>query len=388
MYGYVSRRRTRHRQRIHHHQTILLKLDTKDNILKHLLITLTTLLSISTATSQHTDDLDMSQLIMPADSANFFAIDNHFVWDNCVIKDSATNTYHLFYAMWPKAIGYSSWLTHSKIYRAHATHPSGPYTGQHLVLTHGEKNRWDELSVFNVKIAKFGDTYSLYYCASNATHASQPINDSILRQVGAQGFGHPLWMPIRNSQRSGMATSHSLFGPWKNPSEPFAGPVEGLMANIANNPTVTATGDGKYILMIKGDHPAQGHNKTIQTVGIGDTPGGPFTMINKPAFDDIPTEDATIWYDKKRERFYAIFHAAGENFLGLITSVDGVSWQRARHFFVCKKEIPLNDGTTLKVERMERPSIFLENGVPSLFSTAIKQGSQSFICFFTLKTNN
>ncbi len=86
---------------------------------------------------------------------------------------------------------------------------------------------------------------------------------------------------------------------------------------------------------------------------------------------------------KKRKRYYAIFHAHGGNFIGLITSEDGINWQKAKHYEVCK-EVPLKDGTVMKVDRMERPFVYVENGVPTLLSFGVKKGNDAFIVFFKL----
>ena len=120
-------------------------------------------------------------------------------------------------------------------------------------------------------------------------------------------------------------------------------------------------------------------------MGTSDSPTGPFVLEDKPAFADIPTEDVCSWYDKERERFYALFHAHGGNFIGLITSTDGIHWKKARHYVVCKKEIPLTDGTIMKVDRMERPFLYLENGKPTMLSFGVKKGNNAFIVFFNLK---
>jgi alpha-L-fucosidase len=79
------------------------------------------------------------------------------------------------------------------------------------------------------------------------------------------------------------------------------------------------------------------------------------------------------------------FHAHGGNFIGLITSTDGIHWKKARHYVVCKKEIPLTDGTIMKVDRMERPFLYLENGKPTMLSFGVKKGNNAFIVFFNLK---
>ena len=81
--------------------------------------------------------------------------------------------------------------------------------------------------------------------------------------------------------------------------------------------------------------------------------------------------------------YYAIFHAHGGDFIGLITSVDGVHWEKAKHYEVCKKQIPLKDGSIMKVDNMERPFVYVENGKPVMLSFAVKKGADSFIVMFT-----
>lgn len=108
-------------------------------------------------------------------------------------------------------------------------------------------------------------------------------------------------------------------------------------------------------------------------------------MERKPAFSDIQTEDFCVWFDQKRGRFYTLFHAHGGNFIGMITSEDGINWEKAKNYQVCKKEIPLKDGTVMKVDRMERPYVYLEDGEIKMLSFGVKKGNDSFIVFFRCK---
>lgn len=70
---------------------------------------------------------------------------------------------------------------------------------------------------------------------------------------------------------------------------------------------------------------------------------------------------------------------------GMITSEDGINWEKARNYQVCKKEIPLKDGTVMKVDRMERPYVYLEEGEIKMLSFGVKKGNDSFIVFFRCK---
>lgn len=159
----------------------------------------------------------------------------------------------------------------------------------------------------------------------------------------------------------------------------------GPIGTVTVNPAVCVGPDNRYYLIIKGDDKKAQKPRVIQAIGTSDKPTGPFRLEDKPAFDDIPTEDVSMWYDGNRKRFYAIFHAHGGDFIGLITSEDGTNWEKAKHYVVCKKEVPLNDGTIMKVDRMERPFVYVENGEPELLAFGVKKGNDAFIVFFKLK---
>lgn len=327
-----------------------------------------------------TDDLNLSSMIQPVDSSSFFRDPDYFNWCNSIIKDDK-GTYHLFYSRWPKSIGFFSWLTHSEIAHTTAKRPEGPYKRGKKVLT-GRPGYWDAVSVHNVKVRKFDDAYYMYYSSTNT--GREDLSNSILKDIGRTGYSHPYWILLRNNQRTGVATASSLNGRWKRKDKPMIEP-HGPIFTITNNPAITQGEDRRYYLIIKGDDVIGEKRRLIQAIGTSDYPDGPFKLEEKPAFSDIPTEDVSMWYDKERKRFYAVFHAHGGDFIGLITSEDGINWRKAKHYKVCKKEIPMADGTIMKVDRMERPFVYVENDVPTLLCFGVKKGDDAFIVFFKLQ---
>lgn len=82
-------------------------------------------------------------------------------------------------------------------------------------------------------------------------------------------------------------------------------------------------------MMLKGDKFPLPGSPRIQAVATSETPTGPFKVYPKPAISDFDTEDASIWYDKTRQRFYAMFHA--HTYFGMITSTEGASWTKAKY---------------------------------------------------------
>lgn len=90
-----------------------------------------------------------------------------------------------------------------------------------------------------------------------------------------------------------------------------------------------------------------------------------------------------MWYDKKRDYFYGVFHA--HTFIGMVSSRDGINWTKASDYELMKKSIPLKNGENIKPDRMERPFIFCENSEPKVLSLAVKKGDESFIVFVPIK---
>lgn len=332
------------------------------------------------SSAQTTDDLNLSAMIQPADPALFVRDSLYYNWCNSIIKDDEGN-YHLFYARWPKSIGFFSWLTHSEIAHSTANRPEGPYKMGQTVLKARPK-AWDAITAHNVKVEKFDNRFYMYYTTTNT--GSEKLSAEQLLEVGKTGYSHKYWPLLRSNQRTGVAVSSSLEGPWVRRDKPMIEP-HGAIKTVTVNPAVCKGHDGRYYIIVKGDDITASEPRAIQAIGSSDYPDGPFLLENKPAFADVPTEDVSMWYDNIRKRYYAIFHAHKADYLGLITSEDGIHWKRAKHYEVCKKQIPLKDGTVMRVERMERPFVYQENGKPLVLAVAVKKGNDAFIVFFQLK---
>lgn len=327
--------------------------------------------------AQKTDDLDLSVLIKPVSESSFMRDQRYFHWCNSIIKDEE-GTYHLFYSRWPKTIGFCGWLTHSEIAHAVSTSMSGPYLYKETALK-AREGAWDAVTAHNVQVRKFGNQYYMYYTSTNS--GKLKIDQEKLDEIGKVGYAHKDWELLRSHQRAGVAVSSSLNAPWKRSGQPLLEP-DGPIKNVAVNPSVCQGEDGRYYLIIKGDDKQSAKRKLIQAVGSSLTPDSGFVLEEKPAFADIPTEDVCVWFDKKRERFYAIFHAHGGDFIGLITSEDGLNWKKAKNYYVCKKEIPLKNGSVMQVDNMERPYVYIEGDEVKMISFAVKRGNDSFIVLF------
>ena len=292
-------------------------------------------------------------MVQPYDPAvSAFADEGYHCWDPQITKGD-DGKHYLVYARWKKKGG--DWLTNSEICMAVSDRPEGPWKHLKVLLKGRGQGHWDELMACNSKIRKFGDKFYLYYISSKPG---------------------PTRAQIRNSQRSGVAVSSSLTGPYA----PFDAPVvepAGPVNAITVNPTVEQLPDGRFLMMLKGDkHPHANTDaraqQRVQGLAIASEPAGPFTIQPELAIKDFDTEDAEMWWDVARKKFFAVFHA--HKYIGLIESPDGLHWQPAEHNKVVDgNRLKLADGSWLKTDQgpLQRPGVFMEDGEPRVLCLAV-----------------
>jgi hypothetical protein len=190
------------------------------------------------------------------------------------------------------------------------------------------------------------------------------------------------WKILRTNQRTGIAVSTSLDGPWKRSDMALIEP-SGPIASITVNPAIAKGKEDIYYLIIKGDKPNETRFIRNQAIATSQSPAGPFTMQDKPVIANLDTEDISMWYNDKNGRFYAIFHA--HTFIGLMNSSDGLQWEKAVNYKVTNKKVLLDDGSILSPDRMERPFVYIEDGRPKVLCLAIKKGDDSYTIFIPLQ---
>lgn len=325
------------------------------------------------------DDLDFTNRFEELTDDNIFKTEGYYNWGASIIKGD-DGKYHLFYSRWQNS--FYAWLTHSEVAHAVSDSPNGPWKYKETVLKGRGKGHWDAITAHNPKIKKFGDKYYLYYIATN--FGEHEYTNDLLMEMCKTGYSHPHWGTLRNRQRTGVAVSSSLSGPWERLDTPIIEP-SGPITTLTVNPAIDKAADGKYYLIVKGDKPNETRFIRNQAIAVSDSPIGPFKMQNKPVIDYLDTEDMSLWYDNKRERFYGVFHA--HTYIGLITSVDGLNWEKAKDNEIHKKVIPMKNGASIKPDRMERPFIYVEDGKVRTLCMAVKKGNTSYTVFVPIKEN-
>lgn len=326
-----------------------------------------------------TDNLSLFDNFEAISEDNIFKTTDYYNWGASIIKGN-NGKFHLFYARWKKIYGFTGWLTHSEIAHATSKSPEGPWKYKETVLKGRGKGHWDAITAHNPKIKFFEGKYYLYYIATNM--GGRSITEGELVETAKKGYSHPNWKILRPNQRTGVAVSKSIHGPWKRMDQTLLEP-SGPITTLTVNPAIDKGNDGKYYLIVKGDKPNEKKFIRNQAIAISDYPDGPFEIQEKPVIDYMDTEDMSLWYDAEKDRFYGVFHTNG--FIGMVTSVDGIHWKKSNEFVLMNKSIALQDGTTLVPDRLERPFIYHENGKPKVMSLAVKKGKESYCIFIPIK---
>lgn len=328
---------------------------------------------------------------------------DRFVWGGSVVKGD-DNKYHMLYSTWEcgDSIPHfsNSWVLHSKIAYAVSDYPDRDFKFQKIVLQgkaiEGDSTAWDAQMVHNAHLKKFNDKFYLYYGGGK---------DPGIQPKGSKGESVDKRNRVQQCQCIGVIEFNSfddlLDGNFKRFNAPLLSPRTRVKPNHIVNPSPEGTKpkpdniivvnpsvvqrpvDGKYLLYFKGNF-YNPHWRGVHGVAIADSPTGPFTATDNFVFD-IRKEDGTIasgedpyvWYHKDHRKFYAVL----KDFTGKITkdkpglaileSEDGIKWIRPDNSFFMKKEVILNSGDTIKMNRLERPQLLIDkNGNPKVLYCA------------------
>ncbi len=333
---------------------------------------------------QDTDDLNFAELLQGVSAENIlYDSTDYFNWGSSIVKGE-DGKYHLFYAQMPREHGFTSWLNDGVISRAVSDYSAGPYVHQEVVLRGRGYGHWDETTAHNPWIQKYDGKYYLYYISTN--HGGRKLTEDELYQSRYKWIDNEFRALVRENQRIGVAVAESPAGPWQRFDRPLVEPG-GPIATITCNPAVTRRPNGGYIMLVRGDMPDTTELVRHQAVALSPAPTGPWTIQPKAAVSYMNAEDPALWYDAKRERYYGIYHGFG--YMGLITSLDGLNWKKARHYKIMDLAYKNAAGETVEVARMERPFLYLEDGKPTVLTVSIKlESGESYSMFIPLRVPN
>lgn len=278
------------------------------------------------------------------------------VWCGTAVRTS-DGLYHMLFSRWPERLGHDAWVTHSEIAYATATNPIGPYTFQRVVLGGAGGDAWDANVAHNPTLLEHDGRFYLYY-------------------MGNRGNGE--YWNNRNHQRIGLAVADHPGGPWKRWDHPILdvtrGSWDGLMTS---NPSVTRGPDGRFCMMYKGvseKGPMPKGGAVVCGVAFADHPAGPFVKYPEPIITNPQNtwavEDPFIWCEGDRyyclvKDFQGYFAKSEKAVIVLFESTNGIDWQPTPDPLVLRREIRWDDGTTQRVDALERPQLIIEDGKPT-----------------------
>ena len=351
-------------------------------ILKKMSLILLLSYSLSVISQQTKEALNINEMISPLKKEGIFRDSLYYHWGGSIIKGDH-GKYHLFYSRWKREYTFDGWLTFSEIAHAVSNNPTGPWEYEETVLKGRGNGYWDGITAHNPKIKYFNGKYYLYYIATNLGDKEYTSQDLVY--LSSKSLNNIDRAELRKNQRTGVAVSESVNGPWTRMDKALIEP-SGPIETIAVNPAICQGKDGLYYLIVKGDKPNEKKFIRNQAIAISEFPEGPFTIQPNPVIGNLDTEDVSMWYDEQQALFYAVFHA--HSYIGLMTSTNGLNWEKAKNYQIITKKILLEDTTYLLPNRMERPFVYIENNIPQVLCLAIKIENDSYTIFLPLIKRN
>ena len=290
----------------------------------------------------------------------FFAEPGWHVWCGTVAK-GPDGAFYLLYSRWPVEKGFDAWVTASEIAVARSDNAEGPFLPIGVALAGAGGDAWDADVTHNPTVTQANGRYVLYY-------------------MGNRGDGS-FW-DHRNRQRIGVAWAEHPAGPWQRRPQPLIDVNPGSWdALMTSNPTVTKTGDGRWLMIYKtvSEGPRPFGGPVLHAVAFADDPLGLFTRQQHPVFthagESFPAEDPFVW--REGEGYRAIVKDMRGVFTGVAPSLaefqssNGTDWSLRDPALVAGCEIPWADGTLEPVERLERPQLVFVEGNPVMLRAAV-----------------
>jgi len=328
--------------------------------------------------------LNLRERMLPAPVNGGFRMEGYWVWCGSVIKGE-DGRYHMFASRWPKDQKmHPGWLLNSEVVRASSDTPEGPYTFEEVVLPARGAQYWDGRMTHNPHITKSGDTYVLYYTGS--THPFEDPTEEV-------GLNDPIVIVARANKRIGIATSKSVFGPWKRRDAPVL-PTrpDHFDSLLTSNPAPCIREDGSVVLMYKSraykKPPYVGllHGDMMLSVANADRYDSVYVRDQEEALfppEKIHLEDPFIWY--AGDHYEMIVkdmngNVCGEKYGGVHGfSADGVHWEVNPNELCYTRNILWDNGEVRTMGNLERPFIlFDENGKMTHLFFATSDGTRGF----------
>jgi len=316
--------------------------------------------------------------LLPAPKSGGFRMKDYWIWCGSAVRGE-DGRYHLFASRWRKELGFGwNWLFNGEIIRAASDTPEGPYAFEEVVFERRERRYFDALNQHNPSIKYWKGTYYLYYFG---TTYGGPIPGPC-ETVSAERA-----VEVWNNKRIGLATSRSVYGPWKRYDEPILQPRKPghWDCTVTTNPSAAILPDGTTYLIYKSREYAMA---TLQLgIAIAPRPEGPYIRLSEePIFrfenPDFHVEDPYLWYED--EQFHVLVKDDFKNDCGGITgewgagiyatSRDCIRWVIHPEPKAYSRTVLWDDGTMTIQSNLERPNLLFHDGKPTHLFLATGSG--------------
>jgi len=318
---------------------------------------------------------DFEKSLSPVGRALEF--EDYYVW-GCSPIESSDGKIHVFFSRWPKAKSMSGWTNSSEIAHAVANKPEGPYEYVSTIMAPRGEGFWDATTCHNPNIHFVDGKYALFFMGNS--------NGKL------------------NTQRIGLATADSLYGPWKRPDEPllYPGAEGGWDDHCTTNPSFLRHPNGEYWLYYKSfdtegyihpKFPVKGNRK--YGLAISKSLFGPYKKYEgNPVIDfssmgnNQQCEDAFVWYDGKFNMLARDLGVYGIDKGLYMNSDDGKHWSEPQVGYqelikyVVQPPAPKHLN---RYGRAERPQLLFQNGKPTYLFTASQGGKYETASGFIFK---
>ena len=265
--------------------------------------------------------------LLPVPKSAVFKMDGFYLWDPSIIK--VGDTYHLFVSRWPESNGMNGWMK-SDVVRATSKSLFGPYVFAGIVIDPAH-HPWAKQGIANPKVMRVGNRFLLHY------------------------LGIPKW-------QTGFAFADNIEGPWTVLEKPI---LPTINASLLIKP------DGKLYAVGKFKINSQTPNKwdAFMRAYEADDIMGPYRVVadnGNRLPNEFQLEDPAIWWENNQ------FNLLCTDWQGKITGInkavvyytskDGVHYQLFSDAPVWSQNdsIPVEVGEGLKVDRVERPEVYLD----------------------------
>lgn len=297
-----------------------------------------------------------------------FKMNDHITWGGSVIKGK-DGKYYMFASRWPKKLSMGAWVTNSEVVLASSNNPEGPYKFEKVVLPVRGKEYWDGMATHNPTIRFHKGKYILFYTGVSYDF-DQPKDNAP---------GRDLYEKAWNNKRIGIAVSDSPYGPWQRMDKAILQARPGKWDGaITSNPAPVIHEDGSVLLIYKSapvPYPERNKNRKMEFgVAKADHYLGDFKRVSsnnqitlKPLSTDV--EDPYVWFDG--EVYHMLAKCMNEKITGergagfYCTSKNGKDWIISETPNAYTKTVKLSNGETIKMKKLERPQVLIEDGVPT-----------------------